>query len=218
MRSLTNDWHFWETNAHNISCNNVVRMMMAIECYIAVAADTDQPKITSSPESRKRTLDRANDDCIPTGKRPRHCASSTCLTRTRKHVRFSTKDTVTEVESFADELTPTLWYQEDEYQRIREEAIDTVSALDKTTNGDLSTLDFYLYCSLRGLEHVIAHVLYRVLRQRSKRVVNAVLCQQQMQRQTGHKNVESIRLSSFIMSTADQRKARTRAQTDILVI
>lgn len=141
--------------------------------------------------------------------------------RTRKHVRFDNNNDREKLFETFDDST-LLWYQEEDYKRIREEARATVLALESKhilgeVNDIAAVLDASEYC-LRGLENVVAQLLYRVMRQRSKKVVNAVLCQQEMQRQNGQKNVEAIRLSSSIMSLSDRRKAWTRAQRDDLVL
>jgi uncharacterized protein (DUF1810 family) len=138
-------------------------------------------------------------------------------TKMEKNVRFSNTDIVTVINSGQTDISSALWYQEDEYQRIRQEARETIVMFQKCGCLVDSVHDCEKYC-IRGLERALAAVIFRVLSQRNRKIVRSVLCQQQILRQNGRVDDEALRLSSTVVSTFDKQKAWRRALSEKLVI
>jgi hypothetical protein len=134
--------------------------------------------------------------------------------RAERHVRFANADIVTEINAVPEEVFPTLWYQDDDYQRMRQESKETIVMFEKKLGCSLdhAVCVDETYC-LRGLEGIVGALVFRIWGHRNQKIVQSVLCQQQMLRQNGRTDdIEALRLSSTVISMFDKHKAWTRAQ------
>jgi hypothetical protein len=141
------------------------------------------------------------------------------LLKSKKTVKFSDKKCVHIVES-ADDIKGSLnerWYQEDEYQRIKDEYLRTLIAYTKA-NMQITELDESEHC-LRGLETQISILILRMpYRNRQKKVVKSVLSLQQVQKSMKQQDSAALREMSLIVSKQDNLKAIKNASADCSLI
>lgn len=135
-----------------------------------------------------------------------------CTVR-QKSVRFATEKRVHVLELKGDYDFPSRrWYQEDDYKRIKQENLDTLIAISHA-NGKVTTMDATEFC-IRGLEQQINTLLLQMPLNRQKKVVQSVLCLQQVQRNMQAQDEKAIREMSRIISKHDKLKAWKIATMD----
>jgi hypothetical protein len=137
------------------------------------------------------------------------------LSKPKKSVKFSDKKGVHIVES-ADDVKESLrerWYQEDDYQRIKDEYLKTLVAFTKV-NMQIAELDESEHC-LKGLETQISILILRMpYRNRQKKVVKSVLSLQQVQKSMKQQDSAALREMSLIVSKQDSIKAIKNATSE----
>jgi hypothetical protein len=137
------------------------------------------------------------------------------LVKAKNTVKFSDRKSVHIVEN-ADDIQETLherWYQEDEYQRIKDDYIRTLIAYTKA-NMKISELDESEHC-LTGLETQISILILRMpYRNRQKKVVKSVLSLQQVQKSMKQHDSAALREMSLIVSKQDNVKAIKKASAE----
>jgi hypothetical protein len=134
--------------------------------------------------------------------------------RDNKTVKFATDTTVCilDVQGEVDDCE-NLWYQQHEYQRIKEENRETLRAL-SGVGGKITDIDAAKYC-VRGLELQVRVLLLQLpFDNRQKKVVESVLSMQRMQRKCGRNDHAAIREMSLVISKSDKLKAWRTAMVD----
>lgn len=138
------------------------------------------------------------------------------LFKDKKKVRFSDEKRLHIVEN-SDDIKESLrerWYQEDEYQRIKDDYLKTLVAYTKV-NMKTSELDESEHC-LRGLETQISILILRMpYRNRQKKVVKSVLHLQQIQKSMKQEDTAALREMSLIVSNQDNLQAIKNASGDL---
>lgn len=137
------------------------------------------------------------------------------MSKAKKSVKFSDKKRVHFVEN-GDDIRESLherWYQENEYQRIKDEYLRTLVAYTKA-NMKVEELDESEHC-IRGLETQISILILRMpYRNRQKKVVKSVLSLQQVQKSMKQQDSAALREMSLIVSKQDNLKAIKNASVD----
>ena len=137
------------------------------------------------------------------------------LSKAKKSVTFSGRKCVHIVERVDDVKgsIQQLWYQEDEYQSIKDEYLRTLIAYTKV-NMEITELDESEHC-LRGLETQVSILILRMpYRSRQKKVVKSVLSLQQVQKSMKKQDSAALREMSLIVSKQDSLKAIKNASGD----
>jgi hypothetical protein len=180
---------------------------------------------TDSADQSKRRLDTIEivpdvfmDDCI---------ARSSCkkysIAKSKRGVRFSAHLSYShEGTSFDDETFDSLWYNNGDYERFRNEnkiivrfAIALYRSNCVTVGNDETADDREETICVRGLEHKVYEDFHETCRSSRKRVVTAVLSLQQRQRMQGTiVNEQSIRKGSIKFSRECKQLARTLGKMD----
>jgi hypothetical protein len=128
-----------------------------------------------------------------------------------KTVKFAADTTVCifDVQDEVDDCE-NRWYQQHEYQRIKEENWETLRAL-SGVGGKITDIDAAKYC-LRGLELQVRVLLLQLpFDNRQKKVVESVLS---MQRKSGRNDYAALREMSLVISKSDKLKAWRTAMVD----
>lgn len=178
-----------------------------------------------SPRGRQKQITTTSSRCLQTGSDDKVtlkrccspdedlCESSQAVKKPRvdQQVRFSADVRVHDFEQRPEDME-NLWYSKDDYQRIKQQNQDTISAVQQA-NGRVQSMDVNEYC-VRGLEVQIAYHLLQIPADRQKRVVISVLTMQQVQRKLKQPNEQVLRETSKHVSTQDKLKAWKIASID----
>lgn len=154
----------------------------------------------------------------PTLPQERHTTASKKrrLLKDKKKVRFSDEKSLHIVEN-NDDIKESLrerWYQEEEYQRIKDDYLKTLVAYTKV-NMKTAELDESEHC-IRGLETQISILILRMpYRNRQKKVVKSVLHLQLIQKSMKQPDTAALREMSLIVSKQDNLKAIKIASGDL---
>lgn len=128
----------------------------------------------------------------------------------QKRVKFG-DPTLHIIEDLVDDIS-LRWYQQTEYQEIKNENRETIREMQQS-NGCEQCFDMEKYCT-RGLEPLICALIFHIPANRQKKVVQAVLCMQQLMRQVKNIDLELLRRASTTISKHDNICARNRATSD----
>ena len=124
--------------------------------------------------------------------------------RTKK-VRFDdTKNTVKYRHLIKEDLQ-NAWIQEDEYQAIREDNVQTILAV-KAAKGKMSALDSQKFC-IRGLEEQVSVFLFKSERTRQRSLIRRIVQEQNALKKMGCFDPNFLKGLSMTLS----REARTKA-------
>lgn len=133
-----------------------------------------------------------------------------------KAVRFAKEKRVHAMRETDDDDFPNCcWYQEQDYERIKQDNRETLVALSKA-NGKIATIDATEHC-IRGLEvHINVLLLQIPFGNHQRKVVQSVLSLQQTQRKMQSHDAVALREMSLIISKQDKLKAWKVATIDAL--
>lgn len=163
----------------------------------------------TSADCKKRSL--YHDIAVPTA-----CAPASKKRKLRRSVRFSEESNQVSVLTTSpsmEELRST-WYQQKEIAGFKQDSKNSIYELHRA-QGDLSIMSPD-HC-IRGLEHVVTPRAAMAQKRIRKERVNAVLFQQQLQRETATSNPELLKLVSSMFSQPRCDEAVRMGAHDCLV-